>query len=73
MGTVKRASGGEMGQDMTTRHIARLAAAIVVLLAVSSAQAELIYVDAANCPGPTPGSIAQIFPTGIEEHCRDHE
>ena len=40
---------------MTTRHIARMAAAI--LLAVSTAQADVIHVDAASCPGPGDGSV----------------
>jgi len=61
MGAVKGASGGEMGQDMITRHIARMAAVIVVLLAVSSARAEFIYVDVANCPGPGSGTVRDPY------------
>ncbi len=64
---------------MTTTHIARMAAATVVLLAVSSAQAATIFVDAANCPGHgsepmaqsafstyrSTGSQPTIFPTKV--------
>ena len=39
---------------MTTWHIARMAAAI--LLAVSTAQGATIHVDVANCPGPGSGT-----------------
>ena len=44
---------------MTTRHIARMAAAI--LLAVSTAQADVIHVDAANCLGPGDGSVGDPY------------
>ncbi len=44
---------------MTTRHIAWMAATI--LLAVSSAQAATIFVDAANCPGPGDGSVGDPY------------
>ena len=44
---------------MTTRHIARMAAAI--LLAVSTAQGATIFVDAANCPGPGNGSVGDPY------------
>ena len=53
MRAVTGASGGETGQDMTTRHNACVVGAI--LLAVSTAQADTIYVDV-NCPGPGNGS-----------------
>ena len=44
---------------MTTRHIARMAAA--VLLAVSTAQAGVIFVDAGNCPGPGGGTLVDPY------------
>ncbi len=47
-------SGGETGQDMTTRHNACVVAAI--LLCISRTQAATIYVDV-NCPGPGDGSV----------------
>ncbi len=61
MRAVKGASGGETGQDMTTRHIARMAAVTVVLLAVSTAEAATIHVDVANCPGPGDGSVGDPY------------
>ena len=50
MRAVKGASGGEMGQDMTTRHNPCVVATTAMLLAVSTAQADTIHVDA-SCPG----------------------
>ncbi len=54
-------SGGETGQDMTTRHNAWMVAAVGALLAVSTAQAATIHVDVANCPGPGNGSEAEPY------------
>ncbi len=41
-------------------HMKKLLAA-VTLLAVSTAQADTIYVDVANCPGPGDGSVGNPY------------
>ncbi len=61
MRAVKGASGGETGQDMTTRHNPCVVAATAMLLAVSTAQAATIHVDVANCPGPGDGSVGDPY------------
>ncbi len=61
MRAVKGASGGETGQDMTTRHNACVVAATAMLLAVSTAQAATIHVDDDNCPGPGDGSVGNPY------------
>ena len=37
--------------------------AAVIVLAVSTAQADTIYVDVTNCPGPGDGSIGDPYLT----------
>ena len=44
---------------MTTRHITRMAAAI--LLAVSTAQGATIFVNDDNCPGPGSGIMGDPY------------
>ncbi|MCZ6543318.1 MAG: hypothetical protein O6768_06600, partial [Planctomycetota bacterium] len=46
---------------MTTRHNACVVAATAMLLTVSTARADTIHVDAANCPGPGNGSEADPY------------
>ena len=65
MQAVKGASGGETGQDMTTRHNACVVAATAMLLTVSTARADTIPVAQA---GPAPGPARTSSAAGNATH-----